>query len=259
LPSDSIDLIYCDILYGTGKDFIYFKDISSVQEIVYKFYEDRIIEMLRVLKSTGSIYLQMDTNIIHWIRSIMDSIFGYKNFVNEIIWWNKKFSQNNDRSFIRNHDNILIYGKTSDYKFKPQYITSLQKKTRIKKGYYNAGNCILVYDMEKYKNSNVNKDSNIKLRLNEKPLIKCDDVIFDINFINSQSKERVDYPTQKPLQLMERFIKASSDEGDLVADFFMGSGSFLVKAKELNRNFIGCDISQYAVDLTNKRLGDIEL
>jgi site-specific DNA-methyltransferase (adenine-specific) len=84
-PDESVDLIYCDILYGTGKDFMDYKDLYPMREIIEEHYLPRLKEMHRVLKNTGSIYLQMDYRIIHWVRCMMDDIFGYGNFRNEII------------------------------------------------------------------------------------------------------------------------------------------------------------------------------
>ena len=85
-PDESVDLIYCDILYGTGKDFMDYKDLYPMREIIEEHYLPRLKEMHRVLKSTGSIYLQMDYRIEHWVRCMMDDIFGYGNFRNQIIW-----------------------------------------------------------------------------------------------------------------------------------------------------------------------------
>lgn len=91
IPDDTIDLIYCDILYGTGRKFKDYQDLKPKREIIEEHYTPRIKEMYRILKDTGSIYLQMDTKINHWIRCIMDDIFGYNNFRNEIIWWYRRF------------------------------------------------------------------------------------------------------------------------------------------------------------------------
>ena len=86
IPNNTIDLIYCDILYGTGKDFMDYKDLYPMREIIEEHYLPRLKEMHRILKNTGSIYLQMDSRISHWVRCLLDEVFGYGNFRNELIW-----------------------------------------------------------------------------------------------------------------------------------------------------------------------------
>ena len=98
-PDERVDLIYCDILYGTGKDFMDYKDLYPMREIIEEHYLPRLKEMHRVLKSTGSIYLQMDYRIVHWVRCLMDDIFGYGNFRNEIIWHYR--TMKNDTKYYR--------------------------------------------------------------------------------------------------------------------------------------------------------------
>ena len=235
LPDNYIDLIYSDILFGTGKKFKDYQDLKPKKKVIYDFYTPKIKEMHRLLKDTGSIYLQMDYRIVHWIRQILDDIFGYENFQNEIIWCYNGGGVTKQR-FNRKHDNILFYSKTKDYKFNTQYQP------------YNDNSA------GRLKNKHRGEDKSNRVDRGT-PMtdwwsdIKC--------IVNPANIEYVDYNTQKPVLLMERIILASSNEGDIIADFFMGSGSFLVKAKELNRNYIGCDISQKAVDKTNLRIKEL--
>lgn len=262
IPDEEIDLIYCDILYGTGKDFKDFKDLKPIKTEIINFYSERLIQMKRILKNTGSIYIQLDTHINHWLRDLMDNIFGYKNFRNELVWEKGRMSQNNNSSFLRTHDYILFYTKGDNYYFEPQFIYNEDKYLRIQKGLHNCGGGkIFVYDWDKFDSKNkCNKYSdNIKIidKTDDTPFTRLHDVFNDINYINSQSSERANYATQKPLALMERLLEASSKKGDLVADFFMGSGSFLIKAKELKRDYIGCDISTKAEKITLERLSKI--
>ena len=107
-PDESVDLIYCDILYGTGRNFGDYQDLKPIRSEIEAHYLPRLKEMHRVLKSTGSIYLQMDYRIIHWVRCMMDDIFGYGNFRNEIIWCytSPSGAKNN---FPKKHDNIVFY------------------------------------------------------------------------------------------------------------------------------------------------------
>ena len=258
---NEMDLIYCDILYGTGRNFGDYQDIKADKETVMSFYEPRIKEMYRVLNNNGVIVLQCDYRINHWIRNMLDEVFGYDNFVNEVVWWYKKFSQNNDRTYLTNHDYLIIYSKGKGYTFNTQYVVNKDKEKRMKKGYFNCGGGrYLVYDFEKFNKFAKDKDippEKIIDKTDDTPYTRVDDVFRDIMFLNSQSKERVGYETQKPKKLVARIIKTFSNEGDIVADFFCGSGTTGVVAKELGRNYIMCDISEKAVEISKKRLSEI--
>ena len=215
LPKNSIDLIYCDILYGTGRKFKDYQDLKADRRIIQDFYTPRINEMYRILRDTGSIYIHMDWRISHWIRLIMDDVFGFDNFRNEIIW-KYGLGGSGNKEFAKKHDNILFYTKSNQYTFNLQYepATSNMLKGKMK---------------------------------------KMTDV-WEVPTLNNMAKERIGYDTQKPKSLLERIIKASSNEGDLVADFFCGSGTTCVVSKELGRNYIGCDIEEKAIHIATERI-----
>ena len=214
INDNTIDLIYCDILYGTGKKYKYYQDLKPIRGEIEKHYIPRIKEMHRILKDIGSIYLQMDYRISHWIRCVMDDIFGYNNMRNEIIW-KYGLGGSGKKEFAKKHDNILFYCK-EDYNFN------------------------LLYE---------NATSN-KMKGQLKKMID----VWDIPNINNMANERAGYDSQKPKELLERIIKASSNEGDLVADFYLGSGTTAEVCKDLNRNFIECDISMDAVNIAKSRV-----
>lgn len=225
IESESVDLIYSDILYGTGRKFTDYQDLKPDKKIIEEHYIPRIQEMYRVLKSTGTIYLQMDTKINHWIRCIMDDIFGYDNFRNEIIW-HYNTAPRKKLDFGKRHDIILRYTKSDSYKFNP-----------IREPY--SLTAPRGYEKEKYYH----------------PEGKVIGDVWQMNILGqNDKKERVGYDTQKPIDLVKRIIQASSDENDLVADFYLGSGTTAVCCKQLNRNFIGCDINSRAIELTWDRL-----
>lgn len=227
LPANHIDLIYCDILYGTGRKFSDYQDLKPLKKDIEEHYVSRITEMHRVLKETGTIYLQMDTKINHWIRCIMDDIFGYDMMRNEIIWYYNT-APRKKLDFGKRHDVILRYTKTNNYKFNP-----------IREPY--SETAPRGYEKEKYYH----------------PEGKVIGDVWQMNILGQNDKtERVGYDTQKPKKLIERIILASSDEGDLIADFYLGSGTTAVVSKELNRKFIGCDINPNAIEITNQRLLD---
>jgi len=239
LDSQSIDLIYSDILYGTGRNFIDYQDIKSDRKTVEDFYYPRIREMYRLLKETGSIYLQMDYRISHYVRLILEDVFGYDNFVNEIVWCYVNGS-NSTKHFTRKHDTIYLYVKDiNKYVFNVQYRDYSDKS---KQNYKSGGKSIGI---------------NYKLNSVGVPLSDWWHDIGDCSKYNEGHIDRLVYATQKPLSLMNRIIKASSKENDLIADFFCGSGSFGVAGKKLNRNIILCDINQKAIDLAAKRLSNI--
>lgn len=226
LDSESIDLIYCDILYGTGRNFGDFKDLKPIRSEIEAHYLPRLKEMHRLLKPTGSIYLQMDWHIDHWIRCMMDDIFNYMNFENQIIWAfeNPSGYKSIANKFVRGHDIILIYCKN--------------KKIRKHNKQYSP---------YKYGYKPTSKNSKG---------IAISTVWTDIHSMQSQAvnAQSVGYSTQKPEKLLYRIIEASSDKGDTVADFYMGSGTTAVVCKKLKRKFIGCDINPKAIEITKNRL-----
>ena len=228
-PDESVDLIYCDILYGTGKDFMDYKDLYPMREIIEEHYLPRLKEMHRVLKSTGSIYLQMDYRIEHWVRCMMDDIFGYSNFRNQIIW-SYRIQGVSKKKYPSKHDNILFYTKSNTYTYKAE-------KERI---YYN----------KKFFDVKIDEEGRYYSDVYVRDVWDCDYT----KPLISGSNEYVNYKTQKPKALLKRIISNSSNEGDTVADYYLGSGTTVVVCKELNRNFIGCDINPKAIEITNARL-----
>jgi len=236
IPDNAIDLIYCDILYGTGKNFGDYQDLKPIRSEIESHYIPRIKEMHRILKSTGSIYLQMGTKINHWIRCLLDDVFGYDKFRNEIVWCYIG-GGGNTKNFKKEFDIILYYSKSNNYIF-------------------NVNDIRIPYNSETLRRKNAKSWQHIKININGKQLGNVWNSINPIKKGNftKRNNEYVDYPTQKPKALIERIIKASSNEGDLVADFYMGSGTTAVVCKELNRNFIGCDINPKAIEITKARL-----
>ena len=240
INDNSIDLIYSDILYGTGKKFKDYQDLKADKEAIYEFYIPRIKEMYRILKPTGSIYLQMDNRINHWVRCILDDIFGYKNFRNELVWCYRTQGFNKNK-YSAKHDNILFYTKTDKWTFNGESIREVPSESLIKRFQPEIDRNGYFVDYKTQKKH---------YELIGSPPLDW----FIVNVLQHNEPERVGYDTQKPLQIMNRIIKASSNEGDVLADFFMGSGSFLKEAKTLNRQYIGCDINPKALEITNLRL-----
>ncbi len=190
----------------------------------------RLVQMHRVLKGTGSIYLHCDPTASHYIKLLMDAIFGAGNFRNEIIW-HYQTGGACEKWFAKKHDTIFIYSKSKNYEINLQRV----KVSRTEKSIRRA----------QFKGARITKDDDKKLPM---------DVWTDIQALNSQEKERLGYPTQKPLSLMDRIIKASSNKGDLILDPFCGCGTTLHAAEKLKRQWIGIDISKFSTGLVNERL-----
>lgn len=219
--------------------------------------------MKRVLKETGSIYLQMDTLINHWIRLIMDDIFGYNNFINEIIWCYKRSISKSKVGLIKSHNNIYHYSKNKNnvcyndisYDANPTTV-----KRWIK---YAEPNGDLKVKFRKDKNSksfmskSKKDDDDIIGNIYNSNPIDWWEILIVARGGNPEMKYGK-YPTQKPEKLLERIILASSNENDIVLDCFLGSGTSMVVAKKNNRKWIGCDINPKSIELTNLRLNDIE-
>ncbi len=198
----------------------------------------RMLEMHRVLKNTGSVYLHCDPTMSHSLKLMMDAIFNKKNFRNEIVWCYRGAGYpRND--FGRRHDIILRYTKTNDYTFNVD---------DVRDDYAEA-------TKERFKHyiGNVRKSGDFGEQTLH-PKGKHPDDWWQIQPIAPSSKERTGYPTQKPLILLERIVKASSHKGDVVFDPFCGCATTLVVAEKLRRQWIGIDISRKAVDLVKMRL-----
>ena len=246
----------------------------------------RLIELHRVLKRTGSIYLHCDPTASHYLKIVMDTIFGAENYRNEIIW--KRTSAHSDPKRWGNvHDTILYYSKEDEFVWNPTYIEhSDDYKTRFRNadpdgrlwtdgdlsakglsggGYtyeYKGSTSLWRVPLETMKRLDQDgklhftKAGGIRIKryLDETPGVSIQDVITDVFPINSQSAERLRYPTQKPLELLERIIQASSNEGDVILDPFCGCGTAIVAAQKLNRKWIGMDITHLSIALMKYRL-----
>ncbi len=197
----------------------------------------RLIELHRILKPTGSLYLHCDPTASHYLKIILDTIFNQENFINEIAWCYASGGVSK-RYFGRKHEVIFFYAKSKDYKFNTQFRP------------YSEGT--LERGLTDYK-----KRLNEKYELHDEGAI-MNDWWEDITPLLSPTQyERLGYPTQKPIDLLERIIKASSDEGDLILDPFSGCGTAIAAAQKLNRKWIGIDITYLAIALHKNRLKDM--
>ncbi len=274
MDDDSIDLIYLDPPFFTQRDFIQFNDKFKDITHYLMWMKERLIEMHRILKSTGSIYLHCDWHASHYLKVEMDKIFNKGIFVSEIVWRRKYQNAtitSNTRGFGNNHDVILLYSKSNNYNFNRITIdleVDAKKYQKDEGGYFKtspSGNYSetslnkMVEDGKAYETSGGNIRKKTYLQLKNGILIDTvpvDNIWLDIpNMMHTPKKERLGYPTQKPEALLERIIKASSNEGDVVLDPFCGCGTTAAVADRFKRHYIGIDISPIAIELCNKRLG----
>ena len=283
-----IDLIYIDPPFDSKADYIkkvqirgekvegeqhslleekQYTDIWEKDEYLQFMYE-RLLLMRELLSDTGSIYLHCDWHKSSTLRLIMDEIFGEENFRDEIIWHYMTYQGQVDRYFPRKHDNILFYTKTRKYNFRLLKDNEFKKNidykrwgrflvngNEIRGNNYPKGDSRFDVFINKWKEANKREPTknDIIYRLEGYTI----DSVWDIKAEDPKSLTRTGYPTQKPTELIERIINASSNEGDLVADFFVGSGTTPSVAQKFDRRWLACDINLGAIQTTAKRLNQI--
>lgn len=255
LADGVIQLVYLDPPFFTQKvhrlgtrdrlKTFRFSDVWQSLDEYAEFLLLRLREFHRVLARTGSLFFHCDQNASHVARFLLDEVFGRKMFRSEIIWHYRRWS-NSRRSLLPAHQTIYFYSKSNDYKFHEiaqEYSPStnvdqiLQKRAR-----------------DEFGKSAYARDYDGSLMPNgHKRGVPLSDV-WDIPFLNPKAKERIGYPTQKPVLLLERIIEISTDANDWVLDPFCGSGTTLVAAKLCGRNSIGMDVSEQAVEVSQRRL-----
>ena len=201
----------------------------------------RLIEMYRILKDTGSIYLHCDPTASHYLKAIMDCILGKDNFRNEIVWGYPASPSVTRKDFPKKHDTILRYSVSRNYLFNPDAIRIPYSESSFNRAKYSANR------------SSVLAGNKIKLREGGKI---PPSVWVDIQQSYRYRSQYTGYPTQKPARLLERIIKASSNEGDIVMDPFCGCATACVAAQDAGRNWIGIDISELAYTLIKNRFRD---
>ncbi|MBN1803555.1 MAG: site-specific DNA-methyltransferase [Candidatus Lokiarchaeota archaeon] len=248
-----IDLIYIDPPFFSGSDYIIKIEDSkgSSDSLAYKdrwsnnfdaylqmLYE-RLFLIKQLLSNRGLLFVHLDWHASHYVKTILDELFENR-FVNNIVWYYYNKYSSGKKILPRAHDDILVYSKSDNYTFNE--IREPRKRPR-----------------KQLKRTNVNgvlknaKDKNGKVIYRVVKDKKIDDV-WKIPCMQPASKEWTGYPTQKHHELLERIVKLGSNEGDLIADFFCGSGTTLLAAEKLNRRWIGCDNNKYSIHIILKRL-----
>ena len=300
-----VDLVYIDPPFASGADYakqVYIRrnpkvaeaiaqaeqelDIEELKSFEEKMYGDvwdkekylswmyeNLMAIKSVMSESASIYVHLDWHIVHYIKVLMDEIFGEDNFVNDITWKRQTSSGFKGKNAMgKNHDNILVYVKSDSFLYNTIYLPYSEeyiakrfshveivngKERRFKDAF--LGTATTDDTIARLKSENriyytENGGMRLKIYLDEAPGIPLDDVWTDLNAVNSQAEEREEYATQKPESLLERIINASSNSGMLVADFFGGSGVTAAVAHKLGRRFIHCDIGINSIQTARDRL-----
>lgn len=304
LPDACIDLIYIDppfnsnrnyeVFWGETKEKRAFEDRHASTQAYIDYMRPRCVQLSRVLKKSGSFYYHCDWHASHYVKVMLDQIFGENNFRNEIVW-RRTQGRKSERQWPRVHDSIFFYtGGASSWTWTPQTIA--HDPTKVK------GHDLMEDDVGVYRLSDLSGagsgpsrafgirgviappkgrhwmfdqdgidnlmregriefsrggNPRLKTYLKDLPGVDIGDIWTDIEPINASAAERLGYPTQKPLALLERIINASSNPNDIVLDAFCGCGTALVAAQNLGRQWIGIDISPTACRVMAKRLKDV--
>lgn len=254
-----IDLIYIDPPFDSKADYkkkikmkntgTALSDTSTFEEKQYgdiwtndeylQFMYERFILIRELLSERGSLYVHCDWHKVHHLRMVLDEVFGPSNFRNEVIWW-YLWGGRGKTQWNSKHDNILFYSKSDNWTF--NYMDVLDEHTLMTEGSKNRLNYAGAMVTTKSENSEIPQDK----------VLPSD--TWYIATINAMAKEKENYPTQKPEELLSKIILASSNPGDIVFDCFMGSGTTQAVAMKLGRRFIGADINLGSIQTTTKRL-----
>jgi len=309
LPDACVDLIYIDppfnsnrnyeVFWGEKREKRSFDDRHASTQAYIEFMRPRCVQLARVLKKTGSFYYHCDWHASHYVKVMLDQIFGENSFVNEIVWKRSQTRSSMSRIFRRAHDVLLFYAKGNDYVFNMEFRPLSEGSMELYKHEDGRGKYQLVpllvsgkrggetgkvwkeidpnrcgkagmhwitvpKKLDEYEAAGLvfwpKKKGGLprlKYYLAGNPGVPLSDIWDDIELIGSSAKESRGYPTQKPLPLLERIIKTSSNPNDIVLDAFCGCGTALVAAENLSRQWIGIDISPTACRVMAKRLRDV--
>jgi len=258
-----IDLIYIDPPFDVGADFTMQiqlgeegetleKEQSILEAVAYRdtwgkgtdsylhFMYERLSLMRELLKETGSVYVHCDWHVAHLLRSLLNEVFDKDNFRNEVIWFYRKFARVSNQ-FPKSHDNIFFYTKNGNNTFNPQYVP-LSESTLKRWGNKKRGG----------------KDPYNRYATDEESEGAAMPDVWDIPLPIGANPQNTGFQTQKPEGLLEKIIYGCSNNGDLVADIFCGSGTTLAVAEQMGRRWIGVDLGRYAIHTTRKRLIQVQ-
>jgi DNA modification methylase len=243
LPDACCDLIYADPPFCTGKrqasgdtGHEYDDAWPGGLESYLEFLQPRLAHFHRLLKASGTLWLHLDWHAVHYVKVRLDEIFGYDNFLNEVVW-SYRTGGRSSRWFARKHDTLLVYARHA----------GRHTFNVLRDGCFRTDGLKRDEHGRPYKNTRAGR-----LYFHADGPAMTD--VWEIPFLSTVSLERTGYPTQKPEALLERIIQSSTHPDDLVGDFFCGSGTTLAVAQRLGRRWLGCDISPEAIEISGQRL-----
>lgn len=249
LADQSLDLVYMDPPFGTGtvrkQQERQYRDLIGDPEAFVTWLRPCLEESQRLLRSSGSLFVHLDYRAVHYIKVALDQIFGRANFVNEIIWC-YSVGGKSQRSFGRKHDTILWYAKSSSYQFFPREVVIPRRASSHMR--------VVLDDEGQEVQEKTDKKTGKVYRYPISAGKVPEDWWTDIETLNRSDRERVGWPTQKPTRLLERLVKATTEPGQRVADWFSGSGTTAVVAQRLGRAFTVTDRESSAVECALERL-----
>jgi len=267
--SHKINLIYIDPPFATGGNFPLkinigeegeYEEVTSYSDVwkggideYLNFLYERFLLMKELIAETGSIYIHLDWHIVHYIKLMMDEIFGIENFRNEIIWMYPAASARTRNFFIRSYDTILFYTKSDNYIFNDDPNIYMEYSDRVKNALKEDEKGKFYYRGGSHKGKKLSRKVYV-----EQDGIFPRDIWNDIPYVRANTVEYQAFATQKPERLLKRIILASTKENQLVADFFCGSGTTLAAAEKLGRRWIGCDSTIHAINICRKRILNIK-
>lgn len=252
LPSNSIDLIYLDPPFFSNRRYeVIWGDEAEVRSFSDRWeggthhyvgwMKERVLEMHRVLSQKGSLYLHCDWHASHYLKQMLDDVFGSDNFQNEVVWYYKGAGVS-PRRWARRHDTIFFYTKGKEWYFDPDPVRGEYAESTKERFSHYIGN---IRDGHDFGEQSLN------------PKGKHPDDVWQIKIVAPSAKARLGYPTQKPEELLDRILLASSPKGSTILDPFAGCGTTLVSAQKQGRHWVGIDISPTACNLMNRRLAKI--
>jgi len=252
LPDSTVDLIYIDPPFGTGasqrgRGHLVYEDGLDDPDALVAWLGPRLEHSRRILQPHGSLFVHLDYRCVHYLKVALDRLFGRDRFVNEIVW-GYSIGGKSPRCFGRKHDIILWYARTPDYAFYPDAVR-VPRKPNSHMRVVRDPDGSLVQEKTHRKTGKVYR---YPVDAGKVP----EDYWTDIETLNRSSRERTGWPTQKPERLLERIVCAASQPGDLVADWFCGSGTTAVVAHRLERRFFAVDASADAIATTAARLAE---
>lgn len=241
-----VKLIYVDPPFNTGSDSFAYNDKFN-HSTWLTFMRNRLEIARQLLSDNGSIYVHLDWNEVHYLKVLMDGIFGRENFRNEIIWYyENKFKFQFTKNFNNDTEAILFYSKKEGQQYFKHIKVPVKESRKQNK---------VTWDKDLKKMVTVKDENGMVVYYDSED--KIVGTLWNIPRINSQSKERLDFTGQKPEELIQRIIEASTEEGDIVLDYHAGTGTTLATAHKMNRQYIGIEQMDYIHELPEKRLVDV--